>query len=169
MDSFQNSDGSFLLYTLCHNHKRTSEPIYPEILQKCVQKGAHVNDKNSKGNSCLHIAAFTGNTVAVKFLLNNKAFPNSINKWVIVYIYIQCQIQSIIYNNLICSFGLSELHFAVLNVPSIDIVSDLVKSGADITYKLKTGLNVSEFAEKYGKKNFYTILHSKDLVQGISY
>lgn len=80
LQSFQNSDGSFLLYTLCYNHPRTKESLYLDILNKCFSKGAHLNDRNVLGNTCLHIAALTGNAVAVKFLLNNKAFPNSINK-----------------------------------------------------------------------------------------
>lgn len=47
-------------------------------------------------------------------------------------------------------------------MPSLEILNELVKAGADYSYKLKTGLTVSDFAQRYGGSESYSTLCSRD-------
>ena len=76
---FQNSDGSFLLYELCRKNQYTQGEAYSDVLNQFITKGGNINERNIIENCPLHIAAITGNTVAVKMLLDAGAFTNSIN------------------------------------------------------------------------------------------
>eukprot|EP00339_Tiarina_fusa_P000587 CAMPEP_0117006666 /NCGR_PEP_ID=MMETSP0472-20121206/6813_1 /TAXON_ID=693140 ORGANISM="Tiarina fusus, Strain LIS" /NCGR_SAMPLE_ID=MMETSP0472 /ASSEMBLY_ACC=CAM_ASM_000603 /LENGTH=969 /DNA_ID=CAMNT_0004708197 /DNA_START=770 /DNA_END=3679 /DNA_ORIENTATION=- len=124
--NFVNSDGSFLLYSLC----RTSKPgcsEYMELLLRCLKLGAGTNERNVEENTCLHIAALRGNLCAIKLLLDNGAFTNAIN------------IQ-----------GETELHFAILS-GNLEIMNELVKAGSDYnSYHLRNGMSFKDFAENFG-------------------
>ena len=65
------------------------DPKYLTLLDSVIRKGGNVNSRPSTGITCLHFAALNGNLPALKWCLDNGAFPNCVN-----------------------TLGMSELHFA---------------------------------------------------------
>ena len=51
------------------------------------------------------------------------------------------------------SHEMSELHYAIIG-GNVKIVSEIIKAGADIQYKLKNGHTVEEFAKHIGNEDF---------------
>ena len=88
MNSVTTNCNTSALTILCHcsDEKLYNDPLYLSSLQICVDKGNCVNCKPESGNSCLHAAALSGNCVAIKFCLDNGAFLNTLNKFVLIFI-----------------------------------------------------------------------------------
>lgn len=51
---------------------------YDDII-KLINEGVNVNEKNSEGDSPLHIAAQKGNLLIVNYLLEHRANVNAVN------------------------------------------------------------------------------------------
>ena len=53
---------------------------------------------------------------------------------------------------------MSELHFAILHGENTQIINDVLRAGADHSYRLKNGMNCIEFAKAFGNPDSHRFL-----------
>lgn len=78
-----NKDGTSVLHYLVRANPQPHEiKLYRNVLKLYVEKRGDINAQSKHGEAALHQACLRGNVTAVKFLLENKAAVNILNKYV---------------------------------------------------------------------------------------
>lgn len=114
--------------------------LYKRVLKLMVQRGADVNAINMFGEAPLHAACLRGTLVSVCFLLNNRADVNVLN-----------------------SKQETALHWAV-RMTKPDIVTVLMKYGADPFLACANGTTPMELAIEAKSENIIKIMTTKALI-----
>ena len=120
--------------------------LYTDTLYMFQKLGVDLNERNMFGETALHYAAMCNNLPAIKFLHENNANFNAINKCVL------CNLLTVYTNHKITSRGETPLQYA-MSAPEYQTISNLLKYGADPTIKPHDGVELHKLTEDPQIKN----------------
>lgn len=105
-----------------------------ELMEKLLQEGADINEKDSEGSTALHWAVFDGQYEAAKFLLEKGADPNTVDV-----------------------YGSTPLITAVF-MEDAELVALLLEYGADTSYVDSDGYTAYDYAVEYKNEEIIELL-----------